>query len=147
MTIPPSDYDTLTETQWEKVLEIWEDLENGELEKARLGLTGLQRERGRHPDLRIVEAAYWLEEGSPDRALEALQGAERSADPAQFFHLRAMAHFDRVELEEARDDAARALAVRPDLAEAHDLLSRVHEHLGDLERSVEHAAEAEQLDP
>ncbi|MEO5879602.1 MAG: metallopeptidase family protein [Candidatus Eisenbacteria bacterium] len=143
----PAAYETLTESEWEQVLVVWELLESGELERAHTGLAQLQKSRGRHPDLRIVEAALALEEGRPDLGLDALKGAERSADPAQFFHLRALAHFDLIELEAAREDAARAIAVRPEHAEAHDLLSRVLELLGDAAGSAEHAEEARLLDP
>ena len=146
MTPAPLSYETLTESEWDAVGRVWDQLEAGELETARRELATLQRSRGRHPDLRIVEAAIELEDGAPDRALDALKGAERSADPAQFFHLRAMAWFDLADLEHAREDAARALAVRPDLAEAHDLLSRVHEHLGDVREAAAHAEEATRLD-
>jgi predicted Zn-dependent protease with MMP-like domain len=140
-------FDTLTESEWEDVGRIWNLLEEGELEQARVALAALEKTRGRHPDLRIVESALLLEAGEPKQALEALHGAERSADPSQFFHLRALAHFDLVELEQARDDAGRALAVSPDFPEAHDLMSRVLEHLGDDAAAAEHAAEAQRLDP
>ncbi len=140
-------YETLTETEWEQVFAVWDLIEDGEIERARRELGALQKSRGRHPDLRIVEAALAIEEGRPDLALDALRGAERSADPAQFFHLRALAHFDLVRLEEARDDAERALAVRPEHAEAHDLLSRTFEMLGDEAGAARHAEEARRLDP
>lgn len=140
------DFETLTESEWTKVLEVWDRIEAGELDDARRELTALQKSRGRHPDLRIVEAALAIEEGRADRALDALAGAERSADPAQFFHLRALAHFDLFDLEAARDDAERALAVRPDFAEAHDLMSRVLEFLGDREGASDHAETASELD-
>ena len=41
-------------------------------------------------------------------ALIALQGAESSADPSLFFHLRAATHYELVALEAARDDGVRA---------------------------------------
>ena len=63
--------------------------------------------------MRIVDAAISLEEGEPSVALEALDGAERSADPALFFQLRALANFDLCKFDLARADAERALAVRP----------------------------------
>jgi predicted Zn-dependent protease with MMP-like domain len=147
MTPAPPSYETLTESEWDAVGRVWDHLEAGELETARIELGSLQRSRGRHPDLRIVEAAIELEDGSPERAMDALKGAERSADPAQFFHLRAMAWFDLADLEHAREDAERSLAVRHDLAEAHDLLYRVFEHLGQTSESAEHAEEAFRLDP
>ncbi len=140
-------FETLTETEWEKVGQVWDLLEEGEFERARSQLAALVKARGRHPDLRIVEAALDLESGDPERALEALHGAERAADPAQFFHLRALAHFDLVQLEPAREDAERALAISPNYAEAHDLLGRVLEHLGDEAGAAEHAEEAERIDP
>jgi len=147
MTPATPSYETLTESEWEGVGRVWDHLEAGELDEARRELATLQRSRGRHPDLRIVEAALALEEGAPDRALDALKGAERSADPAQFFQLRAMAHFDHADLARARADAERSLAIRPDLAEAHDLLSRIFEHLGNEREATAHSEEAGRLDP
>ena len=139
-------YETLTETEWDRVSHIWHLLDEGDADRARLELGDLLRVRPGHPDLRIVDAAVSLDEGEPQAALEVLEGAERSADPALFFHLRAVAQFELARFEDARDDAQRALAIHPDLAEAHDLLSRVFEHLGDLERAAEHAAEARAID-
>ncbi len=141
------EYETLTEIEWEKVNRVWAMLDEGQLERARISLDALMAERPGHPDLRIVDAAIALDEGEPRRALQALTGAERSADPALFFHLRAVTHYELVQFEEARDDAERALAVHPDLAEAHDLLARVYDHLGDRERADEHTREAEAIDP
>ena len=69
-----------------------------------------------------------------------------SADPALLFHLRALARFHRVELEAARADAEKALAVRPQLAEAHALLSRVHELLGHEPESRRHMDLAHEID-
>ena len=140
------DYVTLTETEWDQVGRVWDLLEEGKVERARIELDALLRARPGHPDLRIVDAAVCLDEGEPRRALQTLSGAERSADPALFFHLRAVARFELAEFEEARDDAARALAVHPDLAEAHDLLARTWDHLGDAERSRQHAEEAQAID-
>ena len=88
-----------------------------------------------------------LDEDEPARALEALGGAERSADPALFFYLRAVAHFELARFEPARDDALRAVAVNRDLAEAHDLLARAYEYLGEPTAAREHATEARALDP
>lgn len=143
---PPA-YETLTESEWEQVFEVLDQLEAGELELAHAGLAALQKARGRHPDLRIVEAGLALEEGRPDLALDALEGADRSADPVQFFVLRAQAHFDLFDLEAARTYTKKAIDVRPEHAEAHDLLSRVLELLGDAAGSAEHAEEARLLDP
>jgi len=139
-------YETLTEIEWDKVGHVWHLLDEGEVEQARLALGELLRTRSGHPDLRIVDAAVALDEGEPQAAIEALEGAERSADPALFFHLRAMAEFELARFERTRDDALRALAIHPDLAEAHDLLSRTFEHLGDLEHAAEHGAEAHAID-
>jgi len=146
MNSPTPAFETLNETEWDQVTTVWDQIESGDLEAARRTLAVLQRSRGRHPDLRIVEAALALEEGRPDRAMDALAGAERSADPAQFFHLRSLAHFDLVETEAAREDAERALVIRPDYAEAHDLLSRILEFAGDEKGAAEHAEEACRLD-
>jgi predicted Zn-dependent protease with MMP-like domain len=140
-------YETLTETEWDRVSHIWNLLGEGDPDRARLELGDLLRARPGHPDLRIVDAAVALDEGEPQAALDALEGAERSADPALFFHLRAMAQFELARFEHARDDAQRALAIHPDLAEAHDLLSRVFEHLGDPGEAAEHAGEARAIDP
>jgi predicted Zn-dependent protease with MMP-like domain len=139
-------YETLTETEWEQVRAVWELLEEGEIESARLKLGALLGKRPGHPDLLIVESALAIEEANPERALAALAGAERSADPALFFHLRALASYDLGRMEQARDDAERAIAVRPDMAEAHDLLSRAYDHLGNAERARDHAEEAHALD-
>jgi predicted Zn-dependent protease with MMP-like domain len=139
-------YETLTEIEWDRVSHVWHLLDEGEIEQARLELGDLLRARPGHPDLRIVDAAVALDEGDPQAAIDALEGAERSADPALFFHLRAMAAFELARFEGARDDARRALAVHPDLAEAHDLLSRAYEHLGDPDRAAEHSAEARAID-
>jgi predicted Zn-dependent protease with MMP-like domain len=140
-------YDTLTETEWDRVSHVWELLDDGEAERARIEIDALLKERPGHPDLRIVDAAVALDQGEPRAALEALDGAERSADPALFFHLRAVAEFELALFERARDDVSRALAIHSDLAEAHDLMSRLLEHLGDFERAAEHAAEARDIDP
>jgi len=140
-------FETLTESEWQRVEQVWDLVEEGELERARIELTELQHQRGRHPDLSIVDAALCLEQGDPEHALEALNGAERSADPAQFFHLRALAHFELVQLESALEDAERAITINASLAEAHELLSRIHEHLGDETLASEHAALARRLDP
>jgi predicted Zn-dependent protease with MMP-like domain len=142
-----STYETLTEIEWDRVNRVWNALDEGETERARIEVDDLLRSRPGHPDLRIVSAAVALDEGEPKKALEALAGAERSADPALFFHLRAVAAFDLSRFDAARDDAQRAVDVHPDLAEAHDLLSRVYEHLGDAEHSAEHAEAAAEIDP
>jgi predicted Zn-dependent protease len=93
------DYATLSETEWEQVNRVWDLLDEGEVDQAREAADALLRARPGHPDLRIVEAAVSLDEGEPDRALETLQGAERSADPALFFYLRAVALFELVRFE------------------------------------------------
>ena len=140
-------YETLNETEWEQVGRVWEMLDDGKADQARSSLGTLLSARPGHPDLRIVDAAVALEEGEPQRALEALKGAERSADPALFFHLRALTHYELARFEPARADAARALAIHEDLAEAHDLLSRIAEHLGDETQAREHAEAAREIDP
>jgi predicted Zn-dependent protease with MMP-like domain len=140
-------YATLTETEWEQVNHVWDLLDEGELDRAREAVDALLEARPGHPDLRIVDAAVCLDEGEPEQALESLRGAERSADPALFFHLRARAQFELVRFEQARDDALRAVAVNPGLPEAHDLLARVYEHLGEPEKAREHGAEAQAIDP
>jgi len=139
-------YETLTETEWDRVQRIWDLLEDGEVESARLELDDLMRTREQHPDLKIVDASIAIEEGEPARALESLTGAERSADPAQFFYLRALAKFLLSRFEDARADAGRSLAIHPEMGETHDLLSRILEHLGDEEASRRHAEEANEID-
>jgi len=140
-------YETLSETEWDRVNRVWKLLDDGEVDRARLELGDLLAHRPGHPDLKIVDAAVALDEGEPRRALEALEGAERSADPALYFHLRAVALFELARFAKAREDAQRALAIHPDLAEAHDLIARALEHLGDREHAAEHAAEARAIDP
>lgn len=140
-------FPTLSETEWSKIDEIWDALEEGEADRARATLDALRAARDGHPDVRIAEAAVLLEEGEASRALTALEGAERSADPALFFHLRALAAFDLVRFEQAESDARRALAVQPAFAEALDLLSRVCDHLDRDDEAFRHAEEAHTLDP
>jgi predicted Zn-dependent protease with MMP-like domain len=140
-------FETLNETEWDQVGRVWDMLEEGRVEPARLALGTLLAARPGHPDLRIVDAAVALEEGEPKHAIESLKGAERSADPALFFHLRALASYELARFGEARQDARRALAVHGSLAEAHDLLARVAEHLGDIEEAREQAEAAHELDP
>src|SRR5258706_4502370 len=110
-------YETLTETEWEAVERIWNLLDEGKTDGARSEMDALLALRPGHPELRIMDAAVALDEGEAERAIIALQGAELSADPSLFFHLRAAAHYELVELESARDDGYRALAVNPEIAE------------------------------
>ena len=140
-------YATLTEHEWDEVEKIWDLLDEGEIERARLGLNGLLANRPGHPDLRIVDAAVALDEGEPERALSALDGAERSADPALFFHLRSLARYELARIDPAREDAERALAIRPDFAETHELLSKILEYQGDEDGSRRHGDWARELDP
>lgn len=140
-------FPTLNETEWSKIDEIWDALEEGEPDRARTALDALRGARNGHPDVKIAESAVLLEEGEAAQALTALEGAERSADPALFFHLRALAAFDLVRFEQAESDARRALAIQPAFAEALDLLSRVCDHLGRDEEAFRHAEEAHALDP
>ena len=140
-------FEMLTESEWEHVQEVWDLVDAGKLDQARIALDALLARRPGHPDLRIVDAALLLEEGEAGGALEALKGAERSADPAVFFHLRGLAEHDLLKFEDALRDGERALAVRPDMPEAHDLLSRVLEHLGRWKQAAEHAENAHALDP
>jgi predicted Zn-dependent protease with MMP-like domain len=143
----PTTYDALDEIEWQKMQRVWDLLEEGELESARTALGDLSLKRPGHPDVRIVEAALALEEGDAEAALGVLDGAERSADPAFFFHLRASARYELARFAEALADAGRSLAVRPDSADTHGLASRIHEHLGDAESARRHAESANELDP
>ena len=140
-------YETLDETEWESVEQVWDLLDEGQIASARSALEGLLARRPGHPDLRVVDAAVSLEEGDPARALESLRGAERSADPALLFHLRASAHYGLAELTDARDDARRALAVSPDAPETHALVARSLEMLGDVETAEAHDRIAYDIDP
>ncbi|MCC6653391.1 MAG: metallopeptidase family protein [Candidatus Eisenbacteria bacterium] len=139
-------YETLSETEWMQVERIHDLLDEGEIEEARAALGGMLRKRPGQPDLRIVEATLCLEEGEPKEALEALRGAERSADPAHFFYLRAAAAYDLVRFEDALTDVQRAIAVHPEYGYAWDLLSRIQEHLGQPEEAALSAAEAHSID-
>ena len=138
---------TLSETDWDHLDRVWNFLDEGEVESARTELSTRFRARLEHPDVRIADAAIAIEEGEPSRALSALQGAELSADPALFFLLRGTANFDLWRFKPAREDAERALAIRHDFADAHDLLSRALEYLGEDDTALEHAAEAADLEP
>ena len=140
-------FETLTEPEWERVEAAWEALDSGKLALARGTIDELLAQRPGHPDLRMVDAALLLEAGEADRALQALSGAEQSADPAAFFHLRGLAQHDLLRFEEALRDAERALVIRQDMPESHDLASRALEHLGKERESADHAESANELDP
>ena len=140
-------YETLDETEWDSVEQVWDLLDEGKTEGARIALEALLARRPGHPDLRIVDAAVSLDEGDAARALATLRGAARSADPALFFHLRSAAHFELVELTAARDDADRALAINPESAESHALIAKTLELLGDAETADAHFRFARELDP
>ncbi len=139
-------YETLTETEWTAVEQVWDLLDEGKTERARVAMDALLARRPGHPDLRIVDAAVSLDEGEAARALAALEGAERSADPALFFHLRAAAHYELAELASAREDAYRALTVNPEIAESHALLAKTLEFLGEPEAADQHARLAYEID-
>lgn len=139
-------FETLNEQEWEQVDRVWDLLDEGEFERARLEADALLQRRGSHPDLKVVDAAVAIDEGRAEYALHALHGAEASADPALFFHLRSLARFHLVQVEAARDDAEQALAIRPDLAEACALLAKIHDFLGDAERAAEYSDIACELD-
>ena len=140
-------YETLTEAEWTQVDKIHDLLDDGEAESARRALDELLRRRPDHPDLRIEDATLKLDANQPSQALAALAGAERSADPARYFFLRAMAHHELSRFAEAEADALRALAVHPGDAAAHDLLSRSRDHMGDKEGAAEASEAASELDP
>jgi len=140
-------YETLTEAEWTQVDKIHDLLDDGDTESARRALDELLRRRPDHPDLRIEDATLKLDANQPSQALAALAGAERSADPARYFFLRAMAHHELSRFAEAEADALRALAVHPGDAAAHDLLSRSRDHMGDKEGAAEASEAASELDP
>ena len=140
-------YETLTEAEWTQVDKIHDLLEDGDTESARRALDELLRRKPDHPDLRIEDATLKLDANQPSQALAALAGAERSADPARYFFLRAMAHHELSRFAEAEADALRALAVHPGDAAAHDLLSRSRDHMGDKEGAAEASEAASELDP
>jgi predicted Zn-dependent protease with MMP-like domain len=140
-------FETLSEAEWARVDAAWRALEEGELERARAEVEVLRQRRPGHPDVRIVTAALLIEEGESEDALVMLRGAERSADPALLFHLRATAAFDLARFREAAEDGRRVVAMRPEMAESHDVVSRALEHLGDEAASREHAELAAALEP
>jgi predicted Zn-dependent protease with MMP-like domain len=140
-------YETLSETEWAQIERVWMAVDEGQIERARAELSGLERTRRDHPDVRVVAAALALEEADPVTAIERLRGAEQSADPAFFFFLRARARFESCDFAGAREDAGKSLAIQPDAPELHDLLSRIADHLGRPEAAAEHAAEASDLEP
>ncbi len=142
-----SPYDSLSETEWAEVERVHDLMEEGELESARLSVSALVRKRPGQPDLRILDATLSLEEGEPEQALETLKGAERGADPSEFFFLRASAHYDLVRFTDSCADAQRAVAIVPGYAQAWDLLSRALEFLGRGSEAVEASEKAEALDP
>jgi predicted Zn-dependent protease with MMP-like domain len=145
--MPSRPYETLSEAEWTQIDHIHDLLEEGELDDARRTLDELLRQRPDHPDLRVEDATLKLEANQPKQALAALSGAERSADPARFFFLRAMAHHELSRFAESEADVLRALAVHPGDPAAHDLLSRTRDHLGDAEGAAEASEVAAELDP
>jgi predicted Zn-dependent protease with MMP-like domain len=140
-------YETLNESEWTEVDRIHELLDEENVADARKALDELLRRRPGHPDLLIEHATLKLEEGDPQQALAALQGAERSADPARFFYLRAACHHELSRFAEAEADVQRSVAVHPGFALAHDLLSRILDHLGDAKGAGEASEVAAELDP
>lgn len=140
-------YEALSETEWVEVERIHDLIDQGEFESARMSIDGMLRKRPRHPDLLIVDATLCLEESEPALALDSLRGAERSADPAQFFYLRAAAQYDLVQFAQARADVERAVAIHPAFPHGFDLLSRVLEHSSDAEGAAKAAEQARSLDP
>jgi predicted Zn-dependent protease with MMP-like domain len=140
-------YETLNESEWAEVDRIHGLLDEEEVGEARQALDELLRRRPGHPDLLIEDATLRLEEGRPHQALAALEGAERSADPARFFYLRAACHHELSRFAEAEADAQRSVAVHPGFAMAHDLLSRILDHLGDAKGAIEASEVAAELDP
>lgn len=140
-------YETLDESEWAAVERVWELLDEGRIEAARAAIDALLEARPGHADLKIADAAVALDEGEAGRALDTLRGAERSADPALFFHLRAAAHYEMVEPAAARDDASRALAIHPEAAETHALMAKAMEYLGDGDGAAAHTRAAWEIDP
>jgi predicted Zn-dependent protease with MMP-like domain len=140
-------FETLTEAEWDRVDAAWDLMDAAELDKARAAVDDLLRDRGRHPDVALLDCALAIEEGRAEYALAGLKEAESSADPALFFQVRALARFHLVDLDTARVDAEKALAIRPHLAEAHALLAKIHEFQGDATRAAEHSEVAFELDP
>jgi tetratricopeptide (TPR) repeat protein len=139
-------YETLGEREWAALDRIDDLLDEGELDEARIALDALMRDRPSHPDLLIADATLKLEEGEPHQALAAVRGAERSADPAHFFFLRAACLYDLTRFEEAEADAQRSITIQPGEARSYDLLSRVREHRGDASGAAEAAEAAAGLD-
>lgn len=140
-------YETLSETDWTQVERIHDLMDEAELDEAREALDVLRAKRPAQADLRLLDAQLCLEEGEPQLALEVLRGAERAADPAEFFAVRAAASYDVVRFEDAQRDAQQALGIRPEYGYAWDLLSRVFEHLGQAAKSAEAADHAFAIDP
>ena len=141
------DYETLSETDWTQVEHIHDLMDEAELDDARVAIDAMRAKRPAQADLRLLDAQLCLEEGDAQQALEVLRGAERAADPAEYFAVRAAASYDVVRFEDAQRDAEQALGIRPEYGYAWDLLSRVFEHLGDEEKSAEAADHAYAVDP
>ncbi|NOT32809.1 MAG: hypothetical protein HOP12_01430 [Candidatus Eisenbacteria bacterium] len=140
------DFETLSEHEWSSVERVYDLLDQGEVESARREIDTLLLSRPGHADLCMVDAAVRIEESDPEGALRTLVGAERSADPSAFFHLRAVASYELARFEVAREDALRAIAIQPGLAESHDLLSRIADHVGNPDEAHEYAENAAALD-
>ena len=139
-------YETLSETDWTQVERIHDLMDEAEIEQARTAIDAMRSKRPAQADLRLLDAQLCLEEGEPLLALELLRGAERAADPAEFFAVRAAASYDLVRFEDAQRDAEQALGIRAEYGYVWDLLSRVFDHLGQSAKSAEAAETANGLD-
>ena len=98
-------YASLSESDWAELERIHDLMEDGDREGARAAVDALRAGRADQADLRLLDAQVRLDEGDAEAALALLSGAERCADPAEFFATRASCHHESVHFEAARDDA------------------------------------------
>ncbi len=94
----------------------------------------------------VEEAIFEFTMGGHDKALAKIAEA-LAADPDSFaaWHAKAEVHFDRRELDEALEAAARAAALAPDDVHIHTTLSRVWMERGDKAKAEHHGARARVL--
>jgi tetratricopeptide (TPR) repeat protein len=82
----------------------------------------------------------------PAVAAPEAEGGRPPSDADDFLH-RGMARRRQGRLVEAEDDLREAIRQKPELAEAHAELGRVHHTAGDLRKAIDCYAEAMKLDP
>ena len=131
--------------------------ERGDLQSVQLGVTMLERALSRTPgDPRLLmyyalaQSRLWFY-GNSDSAGHAIAAAERlvALQPrrAESHLALASVRFQGADALGAVQATVKALSIRPDLADAHELLGRTLVETGPVREGLEHLARARALDP